>query len=49
MPGVSQRQRLREAQLAGRRAARLRRVLLVGGVVLAVVALGFVIALLLPH
>lgn len=37
MPGVSQRQRLREAQLANQRAARLRRIIIAGSAVLAAV------------
>ena len=37
MPGHSERQRLREAELANQRAARLRRIILVGSAVLAVV------------
>jgi protein-disulfide isomerase len=37
MPGVSQRQRLRDAQLANQRAARLRRIIIAGSAVLAAV------------
>lgn len=37
MPGESQRARMREAQLANQRAARLRRIIIVGSIVLAVI------------
>lgn len=49
MPGESQRQRLREAQLASQRSARLRRIILVGSIVLAVVLVGVMAVVLVQQ
>nr|WP_300142897.1 thioredoxin domain-containing protein [Propionicimonas sp.] len=49
MPGESQRQRLREAQLANQRSARLRRIILVGSIVLAAILVGVMAVVLVQQ
>ncbi|MFZ0529890.1 MAG: hypothetical protein WAL91_05065 [Propionicimonas sp.] len=49
MPGESQRQRMRQAQLANKRAARWRRLALYAGVGLAAVLVAVLVWLLLPR
>lgn len=49
MSGTSQRQRLREAQLANRRAARLRRIVLIGSAILAMALVAVLVVLLVQR
>ena len=49
MPGESQRQRMRDAQLANQRAARLRRIVIVGSAVLALVLIAVMVVVLVQQ